>query len=146
MTVRLEHTVFDSEWEDAPSGGEARMVPYAFFLDPDWYALKVYPRLRYAQAAKRFQEAFRRHGLAPNVGPIFRVRVLRRGQKPLIRYGYATGQVRPFDEDQDIKGWAFEFLQKRLEEAGLKYSDLHYGNVGWWRDSLVPIDFGDASK
>lgn len=126
-------------------GAEAVFIPFAFHLDGQWWGVKAYRRRAERDRAVDRQRALAQLGLAPPTG--FRVRVVIGGRSKVrrhfIRQGYITGQARPFQGEDDTH--EIKHLEHRLEKAGVKPSDLRARNVGWWRDSLVAIDFGDIS-
>jgi len=137
-----------SKWEadHSASGLECLYITHAMYAGDHWYGIKAYPRAHIRDDARKMQRVFADKGLAPPVGAHVRViRSMGRGRKPMRMHGYLTGMAtEPYGVKDDC--WAMRSLEARIKRAGLSIGDLGVRNTGYWKGSLVCIDFGPCSE
>jgi hypothetical protein len=142
----LVYNLSKFEHECSPAGAECVFITHAMRVGEYWFGIKVYPRARDRDAAYRMQKKFAGEGLAPPCGShVLVMRHRGRGKKPVREHGYLTGMCERIRDGHDIT-WELRHLERKLEQAGLEIHDLSSSNVGYWKGSLVCIDFGEISE
>lgn len=108
------------EVDRAESGAEAIYLSYAIYLGDQWWGIKAYPRASERDRAKsRQQEAFSK-GLAPPSGCNVEVHIPRKSRAAgfVKRYGYFTGQCRPYGETGSTSDHILGNLEYRIKQSG----------------------------